>query len=139
MRKMYVFFIGLLSLVVFSGAAMAMHHEVKIAEKAEIGKYLTDTEGKTLYWFKKDSPGKSACSGPCVDKWPVYFRDKVKPPEGISDKDFSTITREDGKKQTTFRGYPLYYWAGDTKKGDTNGQGFNGVWFVVNPGDFPPK
>jgi predicted lipoprotein with Yx(FWY)xxD motif len=139
MRKFYAAFIALLSLVVFSGAAMAMHHEVKIAEKAELGKYLTDTEGKTLYWFKKDSPEKSACSGPCVDKWPVYFREKVKPPKGLSEKDFGSITRGDGKKQTTFRGYPLYYWTGDSKKGDTNGQGVKDVWFVVDPGAFPLK
>ena len=139
MKRFHVAFFALLSLVVFSGALMAMHHEVKIAEKAELGKYLTDTEGKTLYWFKKDSPGKSACTGPCVDKWPLYFREKVKEPQGVSEKDFGTITREDGKKQTTFRGYPLYYWAGDAKKGDTNGQGFNEVWFVVNPLNFPPK
>jgi predicted lipoprotein with Yx(FWY)xxD motif len=139
MKRYQVVFIALLSLVVFSGLAMAMHHEVKIAEKEGIGKYLTDTEGKTLYWFKKDSPGKSACSGPCVDKWPIYFREKVKPSKGVSKDDFGTITREDGKKQTTFRGYPLYYWAGDAKTGDTNGQGVNGVWFVINPGVFPPK
>jgi predicted lipoprotein with Yx(FWY)xxD motif len=139
MKKQYVVFITVLSLVVYSGVAMAMHHEVKIAEKEGLGKYITDTESKALYWFKKDSPGKSTCSGACVENWPVYFREKVEPPKGISKEDFGTITREDGKKQTTFRGYPLYYWSGDTKKGDTKGQGIKGVWFVVNPEDFPPK
>jgi len=139
MKRYHIVLTVLVSLVAFSGAAMAMHHEVRIAEKEGLGKYLTDTEGKTLYWFKKDSPGKSACSGACVDKWPLYFREKVEPPKGISKDDFGTITREDGKKQTTFRGYPLYYWSGDAKKGDTNGQGFKDVWFIVNPEGFPPK
>ncbi len=118
---------------------MGMDHEVQTLAKEGIGNHLADAKGMTLYWFKKDAPGKSACAGPCVEKWPVYHREKVKAGKGLSDGDFGTITREDGKKQTTFRGYPLYYWAGDKAKGDTNGQGLNGVWYVVDPADFPPK
>lgn len=125
--------------VLTAGPAAAEKHGIKISEKAGVGKYLADSQGKTLYWFKKDSPGKSACTGPCAEKWPVYYTEKVSPPKGLSEKDFGTITREDGKKQTTFRDYPLYYWANDKKTGDTAGQGVNDVWFVVNPADFPPK
>jgi len=106
--------------------------------KAGIGKYLTDTEGKALYQFKKDSPGTSACTGPCLEKWPIYYRETVAAPKGIKE-DFGTITREDGKKQTTFRGYPLYYWNNDKKTGETTGQGVNSVWYVINPDNFPPK
>jgi predicted lipoprotein with Yx(FWY)xxD motif len=119
--------------------ALAKHHAVKVADKAGVGKYLTDTEGKTLYWFKKDAPGKSECAGACVEKWPLFFRDEVAAPTGVAAADFATITRADGQKQTTFRGYPLYYWAGDTKPGDTAGQGVKEVWFVIDPGNFPPK
>jgi predicted lipoprotein with Yx(FWY)xxD motif len=120
-------------------AAMGMHHAIKIQEKEGIGKYLIDTEGKTLYWFKKDSPGKSACIGSCLEKWPIYYRETVAAPKEIKAEDFGTITREDGKKQTTFRGYPLYYWINDKQSGDTNGQGVNNVWFVINPDNFPSK
>jgi predicted lipoprotein with Yx(FWY)xxD motif len=127
-------------LLIFAvGSVMAMHHEIKIQEKDGIGKYLTDTEGKTLYWFKKDSPGKSACTGACLEKWPIYYREKVAAPKSIRPEDFGTITREDGKKQTTFRGYPIHYWVNDKKPGDTNGQGVNNVWSVINPNNFPPK
>jgi hypothetical protein len=28
---------------------------------------------------------------------------------------------------------PLYYYSGDKKPGDANGQGIGGVWFVLNP------
>ncbi len=122
-----------------AGSVMAMHHEIKIQEHESFGKHLTDTEGNTLYFFKKDSPGKSACSGGCVEKWPLYFRPKVGAPKGLTAEDFGTITREDGQKQTTFRGYPLYYFAGDKKPGDMNGQGVNKAWFVINPDQFPPK
>src|SRR3989304_1730320 len=47
--------------------------------------------------------------------------------------------RGDGKKQATFRGYPLYYWGGDKAQGDTAGQGVNNVWYVIDPANFPPK
>ena len=127
-----LFFLG-------AGLALAMDHAVKIQTKEGIGKYLTDAKGKTLYWFKKDSPGKSACAGPCIERWPLYFRDQVAAPKELKAGDFGTIAREDGKKQTTFRGYPLYYWMNDKQAGDTTGQGVNEVWFVVNPDNFPPK
>jgi predicted lipoprotein with Yx(FWY)xxD motif len=120
-------------------AAMGMHHAIKIQEKKGIGIYLTDTEGKALYWFKKDSSGKSACAGSCLEKWPIYYRETVAAPKEIKAEDFGTIIREDGKKQTTFRGYPLYYWINDKKPGETTGQAVNNVWFVINPDSFPPK
>jgi predicted lipoprotein with Yx(FWY)xxD motif len=120
-------------------SAWGMHHAVKISEKEGVGKYLADSEGKTLYWFKKDSMGMSACSGPCVEKWPLFYRETVAPAEGLSVADFATISREDGAMQTTFRGYPLYYWQGDAAAGDTSGQGKNDVWYVVDPDNFPAQ
>lgn len=122
-----------------AGTVMAAHHAVKIQEKEGIGRYLTDTEGKVLYWFKKDAAGKSSCAGPCVEKWPIYYRETVVAPQGVNAADFGTITRDDGKKQTTFRGYPLYYFINDKRAGETNGQGVNNAWFVVDPDNFPPK
>jgi predicted lipoprotein with Yx(FWY)xxD motif len=74
-----------------------------------------------------------------VEKWPIYYREMVAAAKELKAEDFGTITREDGKKQTTFRGYPLYYWMNDKQAGDTTGQGVNDVWFVVNPDNFPPK
>ncbi|ABC77936.1 COG4315 family predicted lipoprotein [Syntrophus aciditrophicus] len=139
MKRSYSLFLAILTIVFFSGIALAMHHEVKIAEKEGLGKYLADTEGKTLYWYQKDTPGKSACLKGCLEKWPIFYRESVAPPSSISKDDFGTITREDGKKQTTFRGYPLYYWINDVNPADTKGHGINNVWFVVNPDNFPPK
>ncbi|HEX9206402.1 MAG TPA: hypothetical protein VF853_10810 [Candidatus Deferrimicrobiaceae bacterium] len=134
--------VGLVAAIVllaFAGAPLAMDHAVKKATKDGVGTYLTDAKGMTLYWFKKDSPGTSACAGPCVEKWPIYFREKVAAGDGLKGEDFGTITRGDGKKQTTFRGYPIYYWAGDKEPGDTKGQGLNNVWYVIDPANFPPK
>ena len=47
--------------------------------------------------------------------------------------------REQGEKQTTFRGFPLYYWANHKAAGDTLGQNVSNVWFVVDPANFPPQ
>ena len=134
MRKRAVLFAmcAVLSLAL-AGAAYADHHAIKISSKDGIGKFLADAKGMTLYIFKKDSPGKSACAGPCVEKWPLYFAEKVVAPEGVMAGDFGTITREDGKKQTTYKGWPLYYFAGDKKAGDVTGQGMGNVWYVANP------
>ena len=139
MKKTIMFLVVIGVLIFGVSVVMGMHHAIKIQDKAGIGKYFTDTEGKTLYWFKKDSPGKSTCSGACLEKWPIYYRETVAAPKDIKATDFGTITREDGKKQTTFRGYPIYYWAGDKKAGETNGQGINNVWNVINPDTCPSK
>ena len=120
-------------LMALAGVALADHHAIKVSEKDGVGKFFTDTRGMTLYIFKKDSPGKSACAGPCVEKWPLYFREKVAVPDGVKAGDFGTITREDGKRQTTYKGWPLYYFAGDKAPKDVLGQGAGNVWFVANP------
>jgi len=119
--------------IVGAGIAFAEHHAVKVAQKEGLGSYLTDINGMTLYNFKKDSPGKSACEGPCVGIWPLYYREKVDAKDGLAAGDFGTITRADGKKQTTYKGMPLYYFSKDAKAGDTAGQGFKDLWSVAKP------
>ena len=43
----------------------------------------------------------------------------------------STIKRDDGTLQLAINGMPLYYFANDTAKGQLNGQGVGGVWYVA--------
>jgi predicted lipoprotein with Yx(FWY)xxD motif len=116
-----------------AGIALADHHAVKVSKKDGIGSFLTNISGMTLYTFKKDSPGKSACEGECVAKWPLYYVEKVAAKDGLKDADFATITRADGRKQTTYKDMPLYFFAGDKAAGDTNGQGVKEVWYVAAP------
>jgi predicted lipoprotein with Yx(FWY)xxD motif len=123
---------ALLSLAL-AGVAMADQEMIKLTEKDGVGKFFADSKGMTLYIFKKDSPGKSACAGQCVDRWPLYSHEAVAVPEGVKSGDFGTITREDGKLQSTYKGWPLYYFQGDKAPGDAMGQGLGGVWFVANP------
>jgi predicted lipoprotein with Yx(FWY)xxD motif len=60
----------ILAAFVVTGVASADHHAVKVAKRDGAASYLTDLKGMTLYTFKKDTPGKSACEGACVDNWP---------------------------------------------------------------------
>jgi predicted lipoprotein with Yx(FWY)xxD motif len=120
-------------LLALAGDVRADHHTAKIANKEKVGSYLTDAKGMALYIFKKDSSGKSACAGPCVAKWPIYDVEQVGVSGKLDAKSFGTITREDGKKQTTYKGMPLYYFAGDKAPSDTTGHGLNEVWFLAQP------
>lgn len=137
MKGFKVFAVIAVALALTAGTAFA--ENVKVMSKGGVGDYLADAEGMTLYYFKNDSSGKSTCYGKCVRNWPIYYVDGVEVPEGLDAKDFGTITRDDGKKQTTFRGYPLYYFISDGSPGDTKGEGIGDVWYVVNPAKFMKK
>jgi predicted lipoprotein with Yx(FWY)xxD motif len=107
-----------------------------IGTSATLGNYLTDAKGMSLYYYDKDTKGVSNCAAACLAKWPLFYADQISVPAGLKAEDFGTITRADGAKQTTFKGFPLYYWASDVKRGDTTGQAVNNVWFVVDPAKF---
>jgi predicted lipoprotein with Yx(FWY)xxD motif len=127
-----------LVIIVFA-CSIAFAGQLSVQSKDGVGSFLTDAKGMTLYTFKKDSAGKSACEGDCLAKWPAFYDKKIKAPKGVDKKDFGVITRTDNKKkQTTFRGMPLYYFAKDQKKGDTNGQGLINAWYVVDPAAVKP-
>lgn len=122
-----------MAVAVLMFSTMAGAAGVGVKDKDGIGKYLTDEKGMTLYLFKKDTVGNSVCAGPCVEKWPLFSAEKVTVPEGVNAGDFGIIVRSDGKKQSTYKGMPLYYFFKDLKPGDTTGQGVNNVWYVVAP------
>ena len=96
---------------------------------------LIDVDGMTLYIYKKDSPGKSTCGAAngCLEKWPVFYVDEFKYAAGFDPTSFAVITREDGKKQITYKGMPLYYFSRDKTADDYLGQGFDNVWHVARP------
>lgn len=88
---------------------------------------LTASNGMTLYTFDKDTVGTSACYGDCAVNWPPYIAESGTEMPGLT-----TIERNDGAKQWAKDGKPLYFWVGDTKPGETNGDGVGGVWHVAN-------
>lgn len=113
-------------------------YTIMVGTSSQVGNYLTDANGKTLYYFTKDSANTSACNGGCAKLWPAFYAPKIVVPAGLNAADFGSIARSDGTMQSTYKGYPLYYWVRDSKRGDTSGQGVGKVWFVVDPGKFNP-
>lgn len=111
---------------------------VRTREHAELGTFLTDAEGRTLYLFTRDTDGQSVCYDSCASTWPPLLAGAGEPQlaEGIGGA-LGTTLRDDGERQVTYEGKPLYYFAGDTNAGDTNGQGRGDVWFVVAPVSAP--
>ena len=91
---------------------------------------MSSKDGRTLYTFDKDQAGKSNCSGGCIAAWPAFA---VANP-ALADGDFSVVTRADGGQQWAFKGMPLYFFAGDAKPGDINGDNQGGVWHAVRVG-----
>lgn len=100
------------------------------------GDALAGSTGMTLYILTLDVGGKSTCtSGGCAATWPALKGDgsAVSAGSGISGT-WGTTTWADGTKQVTHNGQPVYYYSGDTKAGDSNGQGTNNTWFIAPVG-----
>ncbi|MVM29527.1 hypothetical protein GO755_05750 [Spirosoma sp. HMF4905] len=98
-----------------------------------LGKVLTGEGGRTLYFFAPDVAGDANCSGACKDNWPIFYQENPTLGTGLKAADFATITRADGNKQTTFKGWPLYYFKNDAKAGDVAGENVGNVWMVAKP------
>ena len=106
---------------------------VKLASNNKLGNILVDADGKSLYFFSKDTKKTSNCVNGCLDTWPIFYDETINVGTGLNAGDFSTITRADGSKQTTYKNWPLYYFANDSSAGDTNGDAIGSVWFVAKP------
>ncbi|GAP68801.1 por secretion system C-terminal sorting domain [Bacteroidales bacterium 6E] len=106
---------------------------IQVAENATFGKYLTDSRGNTLYFFARDAKDVSNCTGGCLDNWPVFYDENLRVGEGLTSTDFGVIDRGNGVMQTTYKGWPLYYFVNDTQAGQINGDGRINAWFVAKP------
>ena len=131
-----LFILALLALV-WAGTS---DQYVATQDNLELGTYLTDLEGNSLYIFTQDQPGTdtSACLDGCAYIWPPYLVDSA---EVTLQEDFlgelGTIVRDDGTLQLTYNGQPLYTYTSDVTAGDINGQGASGVWFLASYSEIP--
>lgn len=104
---------------------------LQIAASAKLGKVLAAGNGMTLYIWDRDAPDKSNCSGGCASTWPPFtVSGEPVAPAGLRGK-LALIARADGKMQVTYNGSPLYFYVGDSKPGDTTGDGVGGTWHAV--------
>ncbi|MEV0692177.1 SCO0930 family lipoprotein [Streptomyces sp. NPDC050388] len=107
----------------------------------ELGEIVVDKDGMTVYRFTKDEAWPkpvSACTGACLEKWPVVAPVDINDTKGIEKKNYMKFTRPDnGAEQQTIYCWPIYTFAGDKAPGDTNGQGVGGTWYAVRPDGKP--
>jgi predicted lipoprotein with Yx(FWY)xxD motif len=105
-----------------------------------LGSILVDGKGMTLYMFTKDTQGSnaSACTGQCLTAWPPLYG-KPTAGKGADDSKLGSFALPNGATQASYNGWPLYYWKGDAKAGETAGQKVGGVWFVLDKDGNPIK
>jgi predicted lipoprotein with Yx(FWY)xxD motif len=115
-----------------AGAGQASKRVAKRAENATLGRtILTTTRGRTLYSLSAETGGRFICTGACLSTWhPLVVAAGVKP---TGPAKLGTIERPEGRTQVTFKGRPLYSFAGDTKAGDVKGEGIKdvGTWHAA--------
>jgi predicted lipoprotein with Yx(FWY)xxD motif len=98
-----------------------------------LGAVLVNSQGRTLYHLTTESATKISCTGPCASTWPPLTVASGQQPQagaGVTGT-LTAVDRPDGTKQAAFDGQPLYTYSGDSKTGDTNGEGIGGVWHVI--------
>jgi len=105
--------------------------------RSSLGQILVDSHGRTLYLWAHDKHHRSTCYGACTAYWPpLTTRGKPRATGGARQALLSTTRRRDGRLQVAYRGHPLYRFSGDTKPGQTSGEGltdFGGRWDPVSP------
>jgi len=112
---------------------------VAVGSRQPYGSYLADGDGRALYLFLADQGQEgSACYDRCAEAWPPLLTDGD--PEAtdpaLDASKLGTITREDGSRQVTYAGWPLYYYAPDAGTGEIKGQdiaGFGAEWYLLDP------
>jgi predicted lipoprotein with Yx(FWY)xxD motif len=111
--------------------------DVKVEEHAKFGPMLTNLKGMTLYArdqhrftlaggshddrvAMRGKPatgvkiGTKGCENECLKDFTPFTASASAQPWG----DWNIVTRADGTKQWSYRGYPLYTFNGDKKEGD---------------------
>lgn len=102
-----------------------------------VGTYLADAAGRTLYTFGNDLPGDchtppvSNCVTDCLISWPIFPAGARVLAPGLDDAAFGAIHRDDGTWQTTYYGWPLYYYKTDLLLGQVAGQAKGKTWHIV--------
>jgi predicted lipoprotein with Yx(FWY)xxD motif len=108
---------------------------VREVRSRKFGHILVDDVGLTVYRFTLDKIDDSTCTsaGGCDLEWPPLLlpAGATTPigPAGLTG--LGTLRRSGGGLQVTYHGLPLYTFVGDTKAGQTNGEGVEHDWFVV--------
>jgi len=119
--------------VVAVSAAGTSVATVSSRTNAALGKILVGAGGRTLYSERK---ALTECTGSCAVQWPplvIGARAKPIAGPGVKASLLGTVKRPDGRLQVSYRGQPLFLFAGDAKAGDVNGQAVGATWHALTP------
>ena len=84
---------------------------------SNLGTFLVDGSGRTLYLFEADKMNTSNCYSSCASLWPpLTTTSTVKAGTSVTASALGTTQRKDGTTEVTYHGHPLYYYAGDGNK-----------------------
>jgi predicted lipoprotein with Yx(FWY)xxD motif len=119
---------------------------IKTAADAGLTTIIASSKGLALYVYKPDTPAmgttaaKSACTAGCLAAWPLFYATPpVTVPAGLDVADFGSFDRGAGVMQSTYKGWPLYFYKDDTMAGTVKGDGEAAVWFAVRVPFVAPK
>jgi predicted lipoprotein with Yx(FWY)xxD motif len=111
--------------------------QLTAAKVKRMGETVQNENGAVLYRFDDDvvkPKVKSNCNADCAKIWPPALTTDGKPTlDGVDPKVVGTVTRDDGTKQLTIKGWPVYTYIGDKVAATWKGQNVGGKWFVVKP------
>ena len=106
--------------------------------RTHVGTILVNGRGFTVYAFTRDGHNKDICANVsgCPSIWPpvTTFGNAIAGP-GVRSRLIGTITLNNGVKQVTYAGHPLYTYVADSAPGQTfyvNVSQFGGHWPAVN-------
>jgi predicted lipoprotein with Yx(FWY)xxD motif len=118
-------------------SATGMEPLTLTVRQTRYGRILFDGKRRVLYGFTRDRRGgPSRCYGACATAWPVYYsKGTLEAGNGVKQSLLGTTRRRDGRRQVTYNGWPLYYYAheGPLEVRCQNVAGFGGLWLVVRP------
>lgn len=113
---------------------------VEVATNARFGPILVDPAGDTLYRTSAETAGGIpglTCVASCTALWHplLLLPGDLQPVPGAGvPGHLGVVSRPDGASQVTWQGSPLYTYTGDLTSGQTNGQGMDHTWSVIQVG-----
>jgi predicted lipoprotein with Yx(FWY)xxD motif len=130
-----------LAAVAVAATALAAGSSLTLGSNANsmLGKpVVVNPQGRTLYHLSPETSRHLLCkSKECLGNWPPLTvksaKTTLKAGSGVKGK-LALLHRSNGTFQVTLNGLPLYRYAGDSAKGDVNGEGiesFGGTWHAV--------
>jgi len=109
---------------------------VSVSSAAKIGPILVDSNGKTLYEYRRDRGAESECYTDCArEVLPLLTGASPRAERGAIAAKLGTTERKDGTTQVTYAGHPLYVWSHE-EPGELKGWGvniFNAKWYPLRP------